>query len=392
MTDTRNLLKNAFIDAQRDMRTLEPHVFSQDFENKMTFLIKSQKGALKLINTVGKRVAILVLAFVIITASTVFGVEAIRTPVVNAIQEFFVNIKQELSGSMARNVAHFFPDDAVELRAISYTSSVPKTEVIKDPERIKEFTKLLASTEWLVPPDTSKYQNTVKTYLWEFCLVDSKGESISIKTCSIGRRGIVLLTAENKESIYTLSRDAYRNIISFTGERYYLHKSDLEIPDREYSRSIRAKALSGLSGETAQAVKKELWNIHCNMEDFLLANVTRLKDPDSKVWDFVLYGGHHPDEPVYSPKGFSNILSDLKNLIDTVKDETTVATLTKVSEDLTIAFEGHDIGLIFIAHEYIHDLDYFAIDYPKYCDTPPPDWAGVEVYFGRLQQIYGEEN
>lgn len=390
MTDTRELLKNAFIDAQREMRIIEPHTFSCEFEKKMAFLIKGQKGVLKLINTVGKRIAILVLALIVIATSTVFGVEAIRTPVIKAIQEFFVNVKQELSGTMAGNVAHLFPEEVVELRAISYTSSTSKTQVIKDQNRIKEFTDLLITTEWLVPPDKS--QETERTYLWEFCLVDTNNKVVSIKTCSIGRRGIVIISSENTEHLYTISRDSYRSIISFTGERYYLHKSSAEKPKAQYSMSIKNKILSGLNAEEQDFVKKKLWNIHYRMENFLLTYVTRLKDPDSEVWDFALYGGYFPNESVYNPNGFSEVLTDINELILTVKDKTTVETLKKISKDLNIAFEGHDIGMIFISHEYVHDLDYFAADYPKYCSTPPPDWAGVEVYFGRLQQIYGETN
>ena len=71
--------------------------FSENFENKMQKLIRLQKKSyFYLINTVGKRVAIIVLAIMISLTATTFGVKAIREAVIEFITETFekfTNIK-----------------------------------------------------------------------------------------------------------------------------------------------------------------------------------------------------------------------------------------------------------------------------------------------------------
>ncbi len=69
---------------------LKDITFSQVFEKKMQKLIKAQKKSYYyLINTVGKRVAVIILAIMISLTATVFGVKAIRESVIEFITETF---------------------------------------------------------------------------------------------------------------------------------------------------------------------------------------------------------------------------------------------------------------------------------------------------------------
>lgn len=64
--------------------------FSKTFENKMEKLIRAQKKSyFYLINTVGKRVAVIILAIMISLTATTFGVKAIRESVIKFITETF---------------------------------------------------------------------------------------------------------------------------------------------------------------------------------------------------------------------------------------------------------------------------------------------------------------
>ena len=64
--------------------------FSEAFENKMQRLINAQKKSyFYLINTVGKKVAIIVLAIIISLTATTFSVKAIRETVIEFITETF---------------------------------------------------------------------------------------------------------------------------------------------------------------------------------------------------------------------------------------------------------------------------------------------------------------
>lgn len=69
---------------------LENITFSEAFEKKMQKLILLQKKSyFYLINTVGKRVAIIILAIMISLTATTFGVKAIRESVIKFITETF---------------------------------------------------------------------------------------------------------------------------------------------------------------------------------------------------------------------------------------------------------------------------------------------------------------
>jgi len=65
------------------------HTFSPEFEKKMNNLIRNyKKPYYKLINSVGKRVAVLVFTLLIAISATVFSVEALR----NNVFDFLINI------------------------------------------------------------------------------------------------------------------------------------------------------------------------------------------------------------------------------------------------------------------------------------------------------------
>lgn len=69
---------------------LENITFSEAFENKMQKLIRAQKKSyFYLINTVGKRVAVIILAIMISLTATTFGVKAIRESVIEFITKTF---------------------------------------------------------------------------------------------------------------------------------------------------------------------------------------------------------------------------------------------------------------------------------------------------------------
>ncbi len=69
---------------------LKDITFSEAFEKKMEKLIRAQKKSyFYLINTVGKRVAVIILAIMISLTATTFGVKAIRESVIKFITETF---------------------------------------------------------------------------------------------------------------------------------------------------------------------------------------------------------------------------------------------------------------------------------------------------------------
>ena len=66
------------------------HTFSPGFEKQMNKLIKSRrKPYYSIVNTVGKRVAVVILAFVMVSFTTVMSVDALRKPFFSFITNMF---------------------------------------------------------------------------------------------------------------------------------------------------------------------------------------------------------------------------------------------------------------------------------------------------------------
>lgn len=66
------------------------HIFSLEFEKQMDKLIKRRrKPYYSMVNTVGKRVAVIILAFFIVSFTTVMSVEALRKPFLKFITNMF---------------------------------------------------------------------------------------------------------------------------------------------------------------------------------------------------------------------------------------------------------------------------------------------------------------
>ena len=86
---------------------LQNITFTDDFKRKMQKLINAQKKSYYyMINTVGKRVAIIILAILITLTATTFGVEAIRKSVIEFITETFekftkISVQNDESDSYA---------------------------------------------------------------------------------------------------------------------------------------------------------------------------------------------------------------------------------------------------------------------------------------------------
>ncbi len=98
------------------------HVFSARFENKMRKLIKSESRAIyPFINTVGKRVAIIILAILIFSLTTIMSVPALRTGLFEMIEDIY----EKYSNISFRNIS----DSSVELGSfVEYElSNVPKS-------------------------------------------------------------------------------------------------------------------------------------------------------------------------------------------------------------------------------------------------------------------------
>lgn len=389
--NNKSLLKDAFVEANCEFSPYLYHNFSPEFESKMQKLIKSQRGFRRLINTAGKRAAVIVLAVIISLTGVACTVKEVREPIVKTIKEFFVDAKQLLNNTPADNISELFPGDISKIKATSYMSKSQNEYLIEEEEKVTKFITLLSYTYWGEPQQFDRF-NTQNTY-WAFDFYDTNGEKVlTIKMCndSFDSASKVAITKDGKEYHYLISNEIYAKMLAFTSRRFYLHDSNLELPDDEYCKKKQSSALVGFDEtEHQKIIKKKIRDAHYSVENLLISKVSLLKEKDSIYWDYLLSGEKYID-PIANyetqDNTYSFVSQRLEYLIDTVKDKETKQTLSEALEIWENSMKNHDLEGLFTAHEYIHDYDYFVFNYPtKFVYDNNADFQGLKDYFGRIK-------
>ena len=356
----------------------------------MRKLIKSQKGVLKLINTAGKKVAVVLLSILILSTSTVFSVKALREPVIEAIQSFFVNVKEQLTGTRADNIAGHFSENITQIVATNNITSTPKEYVIDEEEKIAAFTELLATTNWGTPRSELEADTDYVNYKFEFKNGEETVTTLNICSYFPGLFGIAEIINDGKSTVYNISERTYLDILAFTTQKYYLHKSDLEQPKKQQCLEWQKEALAGLTEYEKKEFCESFKWLHIQIEDFLLGNVSTLKEPDSIYWKiYELKRDVVFKDPISGTESIDNtyhiMLDYFDTLISLAKDKEIRNALSVMKSDYINAFKFHDIGSLFSVHEVIHDYDYYVVNYPISFWVAPPDWGGIDEYFGHLE-------
>jgi len=383
-----SIIKNAFIDAECDGLLFAEHDFSDAFNQKMDKFLRCQKGVFKLVNTVGKRVACIIIALTIFVTTTFFSVDAVRKPITKAIEKIYVAVKQKLKNTQADNIAVHFTDDITEIVATNLITVANKVYVIDNPQKIKEFVNLLTETSWGEPLDGWGDDTEYVQYRYEFKSGEKTVTTLNICSNIDGWFGIAEIITDGKSTVYNISERTFYDILAFTTQKYYLHQSDLKLPSKEKCKAWQNDALKGLDDESKERLSKNYRRLHSAIEDFLLSNVAKLKEPDSIYWEPLL----NPKENTVLDDGttiknseYFRILKIFDEVTSDIKHKKTLNAVKMMCEDFAEAINNHDLGAVFAVHEYIHDYDYYVINYPVQYSMTPPDWGGIDEYFGRIE-------
>ncbi len=382
MNNEKNVLKEAFVDSALSECEEIQHTFSNAFNQRMSILIKSQRNAFYKLNYLSKRVACIIL-IIAICLTAVFGVKAVREPVFNAVEKVYISIKEKLSKTRAKNIAEYFENDITKIIATNHITSVPKVYVIEDAEKISAFANLMSNTYWAENEEGIKDYH-ILNYSFEFV-----GENGVITTLNL-YSGVAELISGNNKTVFNIRDATYSEILAFTTRRYYLHKSDLTLPEKEDCLAWQSKALNGLSETEKQEFCEIFRNLHNHIEWFLLARVSSLKEPESIYWQiFELERGEAFTDPITNvtviDDSYYIILDMFNELTVLVKDTQLKQMLITAKADFINAIDNHDIGSVFTVHEFIHDYDFYAVNYPVQYKLDPPDWEGIKIYFGRVK-------
>lgn len=173
-----------------------------------------------------------------------------------------------------------------------------------------------------------------------------------------------------------------------------LHKSDVPLPDKDMVEKVQAKLFKGVKKEDLEKAKKTVHELHMYFESGFVYEaenwIEKYSDPNSPGWVFwektgtIEIPGY--TEKVYNEKDGNWYIQRLEEVKAAFADKTAFTDdITKAEELISEAVKNHDIKNLWYAHQVLHDLDYWVLNYPiQYPKgtAAPPDWKGVETYFG----------
>lgn len=304
-------------------------------------------------------------------------------------------------------ISELLPKNITEITLTNYWSTLEEkpTSKIQDLDKIKEFTDLLYTTSWTeVNIDDYPY-TIIDDYIYtnlEYEISFIGDTNCTFQMLQRGNRldsnnvyidyGIVSINYKDISKTYEINEKTYCNLISYTSEKYYLHESNLSLPNQEKCYLAQKQAFTSLSNTDKKYIQKKINEIHGGMEYKLLNSVLVLKEPSSKYWEIYTTEGiyetyedriHKDKNIIQRDNGFTYYLEELPNIISIIKDKQTKNDLINCYNILQEGIDTHNVAKLFEAHKILHDYDYFVFNTPLQLKTAPADWTGVDIYFGK---------
>lgn len=179
-----------------------------------------------------------------------------------------------------------------------------------------------------------------------------------------------------------------------------LHRSDKQPPEKSELLKIQGDVTNSTDQAELATAINTLHEIHMYFESgFVYVSgswIRNLSDPDSPGWVFWERTGTI-EIPGYTEKVDNQRSGD--TYIQWLEDVKQVFTDSELSNDITTvqklikyAVDNHDIKGLWYAHQVIHDIDYWILNYPIEFQAgrpAPPDWSGVNCYFGVTRTLEG---
>ena len=248
----------------------------------------------------------------------------------------------------------------------------------------------MTDTAWY-KPDVDPRDSELNSY-WSFEFYSADGKCLSkLDMCrTIFSDAYVIIQKDREKHIFRISDNVYSELLCFTNKRYYLHNSSLPVPSDEICTAAEERITEGLNKNEKKRVEREIRDAHYAVEEFLLNNVSLLKSKDSAYWDCLESNEGFLDPITNEKKEFDvnkRVKSALSYIIYKINDKESGNNLKKALEIWERGVREHNLDDLFTAHEYIHDYDYFAINYPThYVYDARADFQGIDDYFGKTEE------
>ena len=215
---------------------------------------------------------------------------------------------------------------------------------------------------------------------------------------------------DNPDVVYRVdsTEEVIREIASekdLTLDNVSLHNSDKQPPEKSTIVIIQEELTKDIDKTKLTEAKKTLHEIHMYFEcGFIYESenwIEKLSNPDSLGWCFwertgvIEIPGY--TEKVDNKKDGDTYIQWLENVKQVFTNLKLRKDITTVQKLIKYAVDNHDIKGLWYAHQILHDLDYWILNYPIHFPKgkpAPPDWKGVDSYFGvtkTLESCYPPE-
>ena len=275
------------------------------------------------------------------------------------------------------DISNYLPRDISEIKLINYQTEDQKTDIYTDSDLILELVRILHNATW-----TETDENIECCYLG----IDIKGKDSTTRleleaihvTEMQEKLGYIKLIKGDLKVNFTVNGGAYYELYGFEKPKYYLHKSNLELPNKDICYKAKEKALTGLNENEIRELQKTIYDYQCMMESILGESTWVLKEKTSYYWRQQIYNGDR----------LIKVLQEVKKQVEIIKDEETKRDLEKFCNLLKEGLDERDIEKCFEAHEILHDYSIWVINYPVMnLMIEPYDWSAFKTYFGKASII-----
>lgn len=347
---------------------------------------------------------LIVIIVIILIISSIIGIEIIKgineekeeeskkEHAFNQEDEKVKDTNAEINKLLEKSdISNYLPRDISEIELINYQTEDQKTDIYTDSNLILELVRILHNATW-----TETDENIECCYFG----IDIKGkdsttrlELEAIHVTEIQEKlGYIKLIKGDLKVNFTVNGGAYYELYGFEKPKYYLHKSNLELPNKDICYKAKEKALTGLNENEIRELQKTIYDYQCMMESILGESTWVLKEKTSYYWRQQIYDEVFTDNitgtKVYNGDRLIKVLQEVKKQVEIIKDEETKRDLEKFCNLLKEGLDERDIEKCFEAHEILHDYSIWVINYPVMnLMIEPYDWSAFKTYFGNASII-----
>lgn len=287
-----------------------------------------------------------------------------------------------LSNDDLFKVSNSIPDNITKIKISKFNTSDSNPFIcyISDDAQIQSFVNNLNNI------DLDKYNGSITfSPIYTIELLGDITTTIQVSTDKI----LQISTWNN--TYFKLSTESFSDISDLTDVKYYLHDSSLDEPSKDTCMNAQSIILSGLSNVEISNLRKQIHDVHSQLEFYLVDNVETLKNSNNIYWEPATIDEvfTQPNGVKIQSHGFWQYRDSLQDLLELNLNDSARSILNTIISTLQNGMDNHDLSECFEFHKLLHDFDYWIVNYPVGSFyAAPADWDGLNCYFGTIEEFH----